>query len=93
MIQLLNLDPMQYAVLFVLIAGSTELVTRLRAKDYWTAVTIGTSALIGGLLGLSHYQALDLISGIAAGLAASGTLTTLGFVGNKSSAAPTPVVK
>lgn len=83
------MDFSAYVLLLAIIAGVTELITRLRAKDFWVAVTIVTAAVIGGLFGWTHYYPdLDVVSGIAAGFGASGALTAISIVGKRSS--PTP---
>lgn len=88
-----NLDPLQFVVLAATIAGVTELISRLRAKDYWVAATILTSAIIGGLFGAFHYYAgLDIPGGIAVGFGASGALSALGIVGNRSTPTASKVI-
>lgn len=82
------MDITQYVLLAAVIAGVTELINRLRAKDYWVALTISTAAVIGGLFGVFGVEGLSIITGIAAGFGASGGLTALGIVGKKSM--PTP---
>lgn len=82
-----DLDLTQYLVLVTVIAGVTELIARLRAKDLWVALTIGTSAVVGFLFGLIHYYAnVGPVEGLALGFAASGVMT---IVGAKRST-PTP---
>lgn len=86
----------QYVLLAAVIAGATELLARLRAKDYWTALTISTAAAIGLLFGVFDVEGLTPITGLAVGLGASGALKTLSMFGNKSTPAPskdTVVVK
>lgn len=73
-----------YILLGAVITGITELLSRLRAADYWTAVTIGCAAIVGGLFGLGHVEGLNLISGIAAGFGASGALTGVSLIGQHS---------
>lgn len=82
------MDITQYVLLAAVIAGVTEFLSRLRAKDYWTATTIACAAVIGLLFGLANVEGLDAVSGIAAGFGASGGLTALGMVGKRST--PTP---
>lgn len=72
----------QVALLGAVVAGATEFISRLRAKDLWVAATIATSALLGGLIGM-HYGT-DFIDGIAVGLGASGAISALGAFGKKS---------
>lgn len=80
--EILNLDPAMVAIFGAVIAGVTELLNRLRAKDYWVAATILTSALVG--VGLAAYYSIDLLTGALAGFFASGAITTVGALGNKS---------
>lgn len=83
------MDFSAYVLLLAIIAGVTELITRLRAKDLWVAFTIITAAVVGGLFGAFHYYPdLDVVEGIAAGFGASGALTAIGMAGKRSS--PTP---
>lgn len=91
-----DLDLTQYLVLVTVIAGVTELITRLRAKDYWVAVTIFSSVVVGFLFGLIHYYAnVGPVEGIALGFAASGLITTVGAIRSAASkSSPTsPVTK
>lgn len=83
----------QYVLLSAVIAGITELLSRLRAADYWTAATIVSAAVVGALFGLGHVEGLTVVSGLAAGFGASGALTGLGMVGNRSSAAPSSALR
>jgi len=85
------MDFTEYVLLGAVIAGMTELITRIRARDWWVVVTILCSALIGALFGLTHYYPnLDVIQGLVAGLGASGAITALGAV--RSKAAPSDAV-
>lgn len=88
--ELLQLDAGQLALLGSIIAGSNELLKRLRAKDFWVAGTIFSSAVLGGLIGA--YYKVDFLSGVAAGLATSGAIATLGSIGNKSTPAPSKLI-
>lgn len=82
------MDITQYVLLAAVIAGVTELINRLRAKDYWVALTVTTAAVIGGLFGVFGVEGLSFVTGIAAGFGASGGLTAIGMFGKKST--PTP---
>lgn len=84
--ELLTLNPAQLALLLAIVVGVNELLVRLRAKDYWTAITITSAAVIGGLLGL--YWGVDFVSGIGAGFGAAGTLKGLSMLRGGSNAAP-----
>lgn len=88
--ELLNLSTEQLVLLSLLITGIVELFNRLRAKDYWVVATILTSALVGGLVAM--YYKVDFVSGVAAGLSASGLLKTLSVFGNKTTPAPSTVL-
>lgn len=85
-----QLSAVQVALLGAVIVGATEFLNRLRAKDYWVAATIFTAALLGGLIGA--YYKVDFLDGVAVGLAASGAITTVGSLGNKSVPAPSNVL-
>lgn len=87
------MDFTQYVLLAAVIAGATELLNRLRAKDYWVAATIFTSAAIGAVFGALGVEDLTVITGIAAGLGASGALKLVGSVGNKSTPAPSTLTE
>jgi hypothetical protein len=67
----------QYVLLATVIAGVTELLNRLRGKDFWAATTIATSAIIGGVFGAFGIEGLTLVSGIAAGFGVSGGISAL----------------
>lgn len=84
--EVLTLSVAQLALLTTTIIGVNELLVRLRAKDYWTAVTIVCAAVIGGLFGL--YFHVGFVSGMVAGFGAAGTLKGLSMLGNKSTPAP-----
>ena len=85
-------DPTQFLVLGAIIAGVTELITRLRAKDFWVVGTIVCSALIGFLFGLSGYfPGLDAVEGVVYGFGASGAITAIGAT--RSKATPSSLVE
>lgn len=80
-----------YALIGLVIAGATELINRLRAKDFWVVATIITAAIIGGLFGLSgYYPGLDAVEGIVVGLGTCGAITLAGA--KKSTPAPSEVL-
>ena len=88
-----TIDPMQFVVLGAVIAGVTELISRLRAKDYWVAATIATAAVIGAVFGANHYYPeLDVAGGIAIGFGTSGALSALGIVGKRSTPSKSDVL-
>lgn len=81
----------QVGLLGLVVAGATEFINRLRAKDVWVAATIFTAALLGGLIGW-HYG-VDFIDGVAAGLGTSGAFSFVGAFGKKSTPAPSNLVE
>lgn len=85
-----QLSATQVALLGFVVAGATEFISRLRAKDAWVAATILCSAIIGGLI--SFHYGIDFVDGMAVGLAASGLIKTVGSLGNKSTPAPSDVL-
>lgn len=87
------MDLTQYVLLAAVIAGVTELITRLRARDFWAALTITASALIGMLFGVFGIEGLNPVLGLAAGFGVSGGLAAIGMVGNRSTATPRSAVK
>jgi hypothetical protein len=87
------MDFTQYVLLAAVIAGATELLNRLRAKDYWVAATVTTAALIGGLFGLFGVEGLNFVTGVAAGFGVSGAFSAIGMVKGKSEPAPSKVIE
>ena len=86
------MDITQYVLLAAVIAGVTEFLNRLRAKDYWVATTIATSAIIGALFGVFAIEGLNVITGLAAGFGVSGGFSAIGMVKGKSDPAPSSVI-
>ena len=86
------MDFTQYVLLASVIAGVTELLNRLRARDYWVAATISTAAIIGGLFGYFEVEQLTVVTGVAAGFGASGALKAVGSIGKKSEPAPSTIL-
>lgn len=89
--ELASLSTQQLVLLGLLITGIVELLNRLRAKDLWVVATILSAALVGGLVAL--YYDTDFVTGLTAGLSASGLLKTVGSIGNKSVPAPSKVLE
>ena len=78
------------AVLTAVIVGIVELITRLRRRDYWAAVTIGTAATVGGVLcGLGLIAGLGFLDGVIVGFTASGLVTVAGKFGGSEVNSPT----
>lgn len=86
------MDLTQYILLAAVIAGVTEMLNRIRAKDYWVATTVATSALIGGLFGIFGVEGLNFVTGLAAGFGVSGSFSAIGMVRGKSAPAPSEVL-
>lgn len=84
------MDFSQYLLLGAVIAGVTELLIRLRARDFWTATTVLSAAIVGGLFGYFGYEGIpDVVTGLAAGFGASGALSAFhAFSSAKSPAEP-----
>lgn len=58
------------------VVGVVELLRRLQLKDYFAAITIVLSAVIGALAGTFHIGGVsDIATGIIIGLGASGLVT------------------
>ena len=82
-----ELDLTQYAILVASIIGLVEVITRVRAKDWWAVITLVSAAFVGMLFGLfNYYPGLDAVEGAIAGLSASGVVTAIGF--RRSTPAP-----
>lgn len=86
------MDVAQYILLAAVIAGVTEFLNRLRAKDYWVAGTVATSAIIGAVFGFFGVEGLNVVTGIAAGFGVSGGFSAIGMVRGKSAPAPSTLV-
>jgi hypothetical protein len=66
---------MEYVLLTTMIVGVVELVTSLFDRNFRTAVIIVCAALVGAVCGVFGVEGLDVATGIAVGLAASGVVT------------------
>ncbi len=82
------MDITQYILLAAVIAGVTEMLSRIRAKDYWVATTVATSAVIGAVFGAFGIEGLTLVTGLAAGFGVSGSFSAIGMIRGKSAPAP-----
>ena len=89
--ELVNFNAEQLAVLGAIIIGITELISRLRAKDFWVVATISCAAVVGGLVAV--YYNLDFLTGVVAGFGACGALKAVGSIGNKSTPTPSKVLE
>lgn len=83
----------QSVLLLAVITGVTELLNRLRARDYWVVTTITSAAVVGFVFGALGLEGLSPVTGLAAGFAASGALKALSIFGNKSTPSPSNVVE
>lgn len=77
-----GLDAMTALILTGLVMGGAELIKRLFDKDWRAAAIIASSAVIGGLAGIS--LGITVLQGIAFGLAASGYITLAQNIGKKA---------
>lgn len=76
---------MDNVLLYGSIAGIVELLTRLRAKDYWTAATIISAALVGALYGYLGVDELNgIIDGMVSGFGVAGLIAGVGSAIDKS---------
>lgn len=76
-------------VLVAAVVGAVEFLRRLQLHDYFAAITIAVSALIGVLCGVFHAPGVvDGWAGLVMGLGASGLVT----VASKVNTSVTPVV-
>ena len=83
------MDFSEYVLLGLLLAGITELLNRLRAKDYWVAASIVTCVTVGAICGaLKLFGVPSTEVGILVGFGTSGALKAIGSVGQKSTPAP-----
>lgn len=78
------MDFAQYVLLGAVVAGITEFFKRLRLKDWWGALTIIISALVGLGFGFAGIEGLTPLLGIAAGLGTSGAITTAGELNKRN---------
>jgi hypothetical protein len=85
------MDITQYVLLAAVIAGITEFLNRLRAKDYWVATTVLTAALTGLLFGFFGVEGLTPVTGLAAGFGVAGSFSAIGMVRGKSTPTPSDV--
>jgi uncharacterized membrane protein HdeD (DUF308 family) len=84
------MDLTQYILLTAVIAGITQLLAHLRARDFWGATTIACAAVTGLVFGLFGVEGLTAVTGLAAGFGTSGAVTILGKLSASGAAAVTP---
>lgn len=83
------MDLSQYVMLGTVLAGVTELLNRLRARDFWVVVTIVTCVVVGAVCGvLNLFGVPSLEVGVLVGFGTSGALKAVSMLGQKS--VPTP---
>lgn len=88
------MDLTQYVLLATVLAGVTELLNRLRARDYWVVVSIVTCVVVGAICGaLELFGVPSVEIGVLLGFGTSGTIKALGSVGNKSVPTPSSIVE
>lgn len=71
--EILGLDTVTAIILTGLVIGGVELIKRLFDKDWRAAAIIAAASVIGGLAGMA--LGINILQGIAYGLAASGYIT------------------
>lgn len=71
------------------VAGATEILRRLKDKDYWAAATITAAGVIGTLAGVFSVDGISVTNGLIAGLSASGLIVIADRVGVTVQKAPT----
>lgn len=87
------MDLTQYIQLGLVLAGITELISRLRARDLWVATTIVTCVVAGAVCGAFElFGVPNAEIGILVGFGTSGALKGISMFGNKSTPAPSDVV-
>lgn len=80
--EILGLDTVTAIILTGLVMGGVELVKRLLDKDWRAALIIAVAAIVGGIAGLA--LGINILQGIAYGLAASGYVTFAQNIGKNS---------
>lgn len=79
--EIFGLSALATVVLTGLVAGGVELIKRLFAKDWETAIIIAVAAIIGGAGGLAF--GVNFLVGMVFGLATSGYITIAQHFGKK----------
>lgn len=72
---------MESVFLITAVVGAVEFLKRIQARDFFAALTIFVSALIGVLAGFFGAPGVvDVWAGLVLGLGASGLVTTAGKI-------------
>lgn len=88
------MDFSQYVLLGAVLAGATELLNRLRAKDYWVVASIVTCVAVGAVCGIFElFGAPNVEIGVLVGFGTSGALKAFSMLGQKSTPSPSSVVE
>lgn len=80
--EILGLDTVTAIILTGLVMGGVELIKRLFDKDWRAVAIIAVASVIGGLAGMA--LGINILQGIAYGLAASGYITFAQNIGKNS---------
>lgn len=73
---------MEIAFVAIAVAGFAELVKRAFDRDWRAAIIITGSTSIGALAGFFTIEGLTIVTGMIAGLAASGLVTVASRIGS-----------
>lgn len=74
---------MEYILVTAMVVGVVELIRRIEQKDWYAALTILASAVVGALCGVFSVEGITVVTGIVVGLAASGLVTVAKGIGTK----------
>lgn len=72
---------MEHILLPTVIIAVVEFMKRLKESDWYGAGIILAAGIIGALVGQSHLEGLDLVTGIVSGLSAAGIVKTAQAIG------------
>jgi uncharacterized membrane protein len=59
----------------LVVVAVTQLIKFVRAKDWDSVITIVSAAIVGAVAGLAEIDGLTVVTGLMAGLTASGLVT------------------
>lgn len=76
-----GIDGITAAIIIMCVTGAVECVKHLFNKDWYKAIVVLVSAVIGGLVGA--LSGISILPGIALGLAASGIITVANKIGER----------